>query len=130
MKKFQFNKLIRNKLPARMVNEGVVVNQRTLNKEEYILKLKHKLVEEAEEVGQENQVDFIKIELADLLEVIHALAKEYQIAVEDIEQARVEKLSINGAFDQDSYINYIEVPEHNKKVLDYLVNKTKKYFIA
>jgi predicted house-cleaning noncanonical NTP pyrophosphatase (MazG superfamily) len=130
MKKFELNKLIRNKLPARMLIERLVVHGKALSKEEYILQLKHKLLEEAEEVMQEDQADYLKIELADVLEVIHALAREYQISFEDIEQARLEKLEINGAFDQDSYINYIEVPDDNKKVLEYFLNKSKKYVIT
>ena len=112
-----------------MLKEGLVVHDKTLSKEEYIFHLKNKLLEEAQEVMQEDQKEQLKIELADVLEVIHALAKEYQISLADIEKSRLEKLEINGEFDQYCYVDYIEVPYNNKKVIEYLQDKNKKYVI-
>ncbi len=112
-----------------MLKEGLVVHDKTLSKEEYIFHLKNKLLEEAQEVMQEDQKEQLKIELADVLEVIHALAKECQISLTDIEKSRLEKLEINGEFDQYSYVDYIEVPYNNKKVIEYLQDKNKKYVL-
>lgn len=127
MKKFEFNKLIRNKLIDRMFNEGITVNSKTLTKEEYILKLKYKLLEEVEEVNSASSKDDITIELADVLEVMHAIAYINEIPFGNIEEARLKKQEINGSFDSYSYVNYIEVAEDNNKVIDYLLSNHRPY---
>lgn len=127
MIKFEFNKLIRNKIHERMPGEGVVVNSTTLNEAEYILKLKQKLLEEANEVTASQKIEDLVIELADVLEVIHTLALACEIDFKDIEQARFEKTEINGKFSTSNYINYIEVAEDNTKVINYLKDKYRNY---
>ena len=52
MRKDTFNKLIRSKLPDRMAKEGVVVNSQKLEIEEYVVQLKQKIIEEANEVSE------------------------------------------------------------------------------
>lgn len=127
MKIFEFKKLIRNKLPAKMAEEGVVVHSKILNKQEFCLQLKNKLLEEVEEVLEADEVDDITIELADVLEVLHSIAKIYHIPFVDIENTRLEKQNINGYFDQKTYIDYIEVEDSNHKVINYLLNKKRPY---
>jgi len=127
MIKFEFNKLIRNKIHERMPGEGVVVNSSALSQTEFILKLKEKLLEEAAEVAASQKIEDLVIELADILEVIHTLASAYKIDFKDLEQARFEKSQINGKFGANNYINYIEVAEDNIKVIDYLKDKHRHY---
>jgi predicted house-cleaning noncanonical NTP pyrophosphatase (MazG superfamily) len=125
--KFEFNKLIRNKIHERMPAEGIVVNSSLLSHAEYILKLKEKLVEEAYEVQQTQSTEDLVIELADALEVIYTLVSACEIDFKDIEQARFEKTKINGKFSAISYINYIEVAEDNIRVINYLKDKYRHY---
>ena len=70
MKKYQFNKLIRSKLPERMGLEGVNIVGRHLNDKEFKQELKNKLVEEAIEVRDTDSKDDLVKELADIMEVI------------------------------------------------------------
>lgn len=127
MKRYEFNKLIRNKLPERMINEGVVINSIKLDATQYILKLKEKLLEETNELIVAENLNDIKIEMADVLEVIHSMAMAWNIKYEDIEQIRLEKKLINGTFDSDTYVNYIEVDQTNTKVINYLDDKYRPY---
>ena len=127
MKRFEFKKLIRNKLPIRMIEEGVVICPKTLRHEEFCRELKHKLIEEAEEVSQAQEVKDIIVELADVLEVIYALAEAYQLSFSDVEKTRLSKREINGYFDQETYMDYIEVDENNHKVIQYLLDKNRPY---
>lgn len=127
MKRFEFNKLIRNKLPERMIQEGIKVNAKVLNKEEYIFRLKDKLIEEAQEVKDADSIEQLIVELADVLEVFSALAKAFEISMEKIKKAKVEKQKVNGTFDSKSFINYIEVPEDNNKVINYLLSKNRPF---
>jgi predicted house-cleaning noncanonical NTP pyrophosphatase (MazG superfamily) len=127
MIKYNFEKLIRHKLPARMKSEGVVVYSKKLNSLEYLEKLKLKLVEEANEVVESIDSPSIIKELADVLEVIHALAREIGVDINDIEAERLLKREINGHFEPDNYVHFIEVPKDNKVVIEYLANKNKPY---
>ncbi len=127
MRKYPFNKLIRSKLPARMMEEGVVVNAQKLEMQEYIAQLKQKIVEEAIEVSQARSSEELITELADVLEVIYALAESTNISQEEIEQARIEKREINGYFKPDNYVHYIQVDSDNHKVIEYLENKNRPY---
>ena len=69
----------------------------------------------------------LKTELADVIEVIHALATAHNIDMKEVEAERLEKRSVNGHFIQDNYIHYIEVAEDNHKVIEYLENKDRHY---
>lgn len=127
MKRYQFDKLIRSKLPARMIDEGVSINSSKLSESEYIIQLKNKIVEEANEVLLTKNNEHLTIELADVMEVIHAIAEASNINIEDIEKARLEKRNVNGHFKADNYIHYIEVAIDNHKVIDYQNNKNRPY---
>lgn len=127
MRRYQFNKLIRSKLPMRMIDEGVIINSTELSKKEYIVQLKNKIVEEAEEVLLASSQENLKTELADVLEVIQAIAEVTGIKMQEIEEYRLEKLAVNGRFQANNYINYIEVEKDNHKVIEYLNNKDRPY---
>jgi predicted house-cleaning noncanonical NTP pyrophosphatase (MazG superfamily) len=127
MKRFEFNKLIRNNLPDRMRQEGVILNSSHLSEDEYRKQLKLKLLEEAKEVLEADSVDELAIELSDVLEVIHTLAKCHNLDFADIEKERIKKQAANGTFDAENYINYIEVEETNRRVIEYLLNRKRPY---
>ncbi len=127
MKRYEFNKLVRHKLPTRMQIEGLIIDSKQLNDEEYKYQLKCKLLEEANEVAQTIGTDQLKRELGDVLEVIHALALSYNISLDDIEQERLRKREINGYFSPENYINFIEVSMQNKKVIEYLEKDDRDY---
>jgi predicted house-cleaning noncanonical NTP pyrophosphatase (MazG superfamily) len=127
MKRYQFDKLIRSKLPARMKNEGVSVNSESLSADKYIIQLKKKIIEEALEVQEASSKEELTTELADVMEVIHAIAVASNISLDEIESAKSEKLEVNGDFQPENYINYIEVAEDNRKVIEYLENKNRPY---
>lgn len=127
MKKFEYNKLIRHKIVERMHDEGLKVNGKNLSHEDYIKQLKHKIVEEANEVFESETKENLMIELADVIEVIHAIADANNIDMDDIENKRLEKRSINGHFTSSNYIHYIEVDENDRKLIEYLENKNRPY---
>ncbi|HJK86991.1 MAG TPA: nucleoside triphosphate pyrophosphohydrolase [Candidatus Megaira endosymbiont of Nemacystus decipiens] len=130
MIKYHFNKLIRNKLPQRMKEEGVYLNAKKLTPQEYKEQLKLKIIEEAHEVAESKEKQELTIELADLLEVIYELAKTNDIKIEEIEEERQKKLQINGAFSPDCYANYVEAYDDNQKFIDYMKSKNKKYVMV
>lgn len=64
------------------------------NDADYLEALKNKLIEESLEVQQTP----IPEELADVMEVIHAIAKQQGISLVEIEELRLKKNQTNGSF--------------------------------
>ncbi|MCP5374771.1 MAG: nucleoside triphosphate pyrophosphohydrolase [Rickettsiaceae bacterium] len=127
MKRYNFNKLIRSNLPERMKKEGVYLSGRSLTDEEFAKELKNKLVEEAGEVQDtQSREDLIK-ELADVMEVIETLTSLRGITKEEIEKERLLKCQINGHFLAANFVDYIEVPITNRKVIEYLQKRNRPY---
>ena len=96
--RFRVQKLIRDRLPAIMRAQGLQVFDRRLNDAEFIAALKDKLLEEAQEVGAAtSQVDLID-ELADVMEVIAALADASGVPLQAVEERRQAKRAERGGF--------------------------------
>lgn len=127
MKKYQFNKLIRSNLPERMQQEGVKLFSRHLSDLEFEQELKNKLVEESVEVQNTDSKDNLIKELADVMEVVESIRSLHNITQEEIEEERILKREINGVFLAANFVNYIEVPISNQKVIDYLENRDRPY---
>ena len=127
MKKYNFNKLIRSNLPERMKKEGVYLSGRPLTDEEFAKELKNKLVEEAGEVQDTHSREDLIKELADVMEVIETLTSLHGITKEEIEKERLLKCQINGHFLAANFVDYIEVPITNRKVIEYLQKRNRPY---
>ena len=98
--RFRVQKLIRDRLPAIMRAQGLQVFDRRLNDAEFIAALKDTLVEEAQEVGAATgRADLID-ELADVMEVIAALAEASGVTPGEIEARRRAKRAERGGFDE------------------------------
>ncbi|MDM5326845.1 nucleoside triphosphate pyrophosphohydrolase [Neobacillus sp. CF12] len=81
---------------------------RTLNDEEYIKELKNKSFEELQEyLNADNDENAIE-ELADLLEIIHALAKCHGASFEEVEEVRRKKAEKRGRFEENIFLIEVE----------------------
>lgn len=124
--RFKIAKLIRDNYPEINRAVGIEIPVRVMEKEEYIHQLKEKLLEEAEEVGGAALIDEIKDELADVFEVMLALANAYGITLEDIMQTADDKRSAKGAFNRKLYLDYIEM-DHDHPNITYFKARPDKY---
>ncbi|WP_341752914.1 MULTISPECIES: nucleoside triphosphate pyrophosphohydrolase [unclassified Candidatus Tisiphia] len=122
---FKIDKLIRDLVPGIMRSRGVSVFERSMKEDEYIQRLKDKLLEEAQEVIDAKTPDEVSEELADLLEVIYALGKEYNLSMEQIETKRLVKKQQNGGFDNRIYSSHIEMSSDNKDIGCFLARPEK-----
>lgn len=95
----KFNKLVRDKIPGQIAARGENVAVVKLDGEALISALRRKLVEEALEVVDAQTTLHIIEELADVREVMHALASKLGITEEAIQKARHEKIKKRGAFE-------------------------------
>lgn len=118
--RFRVQKLIRDRLPAIMRAQGLQVFDRRLNDGEFIAALKDKLVEEAQEVGvAANQGDLID-ELADVMEVIAALAEASGVTPGEIEARRQAKRAERGGFDERVFNAAVEARDGSPAAEYYL----------
>ena len=111
--RFLCEKLVRDKTVERYIQQGGSLETRTLEKDvEFERELKKKLLEEANEVITAKNRDEVIAELADLHEVMRALASLHSISSEEIEACRHEKFTSRGGFSKRIYSSIGIVPEH------------------
>ena len=126
MYKYKFEKLVRDKIPSILEGRSIKVELSKLEGKEYIMQLKLKLIEEAQEVLESANNEELIEELADLSELVAELQIMTAITDEEIEAVRVAKNDSKGAFKQGFYINNIVVPEGHP-ARQYYLNNAKKY---
>lgn len=89
-----YNKLVRDKIPEIIAQQGESANTRILNGKEYTVALEQKLDEETAEFHKEKNLE----ELADILEVVYALADDLGYTKEDLLQVYNQKHEKRGGF--------------------------------
>ena len=95
-----FGKIVRDKIPARIAQQGEIGLTRQIPNEIKKRFLISKLLEEALEVRGADNFAAMRIELADLLEVVRALAAAENISFSDVIAAADEKRAKAGGFDE------------------------------
>ena len=100
----EYNKLIRDRIPEIIAATGKTAQIRVLSDEEYADALERKLTEEVSEYLESKE----PMELADVLEVIEALAENAGIPFEELLAMKAEKRRANGAFQKRLLLEYVE----------------------
>lgn len=90
----KYNKLVRDKIPQIIKENGETPIFHVALDEEYKTELHLKLAEEVQEFLQDENIE----ELADVLEVVYALAHLHGFSFEEIEKRRQQKAEKRGAF--------------------------------
>lgn len=92
----RFNKLVRDKIPVIIEEQGASVRTEILMGEGYYIALKQKLTEEVGEFLADDNAE----EIADVLEVLHAIARYKGIEMSDVEVIRLKKKADRGGFEE------------------------------
>lgn len=127
MVKFALNKLIRDRAPEFFGTKGHTLTYHALAPEEKEDALRNKLLEESKEVFEAQTCLERTEELADLLEVMKALAKKWGISWAQVEEARVQKALSHGAFDQGFYATLCNIPEEDPDFIARMRAQPDKY---
>ena len=101
-----YNKLVRDNIPDIIISNNETPVTRILRDEEYKKALEEKLYEEYEEVISSDGSDRCE-ELADMIEVIKALAKLENRTLEEIISLAEEKRANRGGFDNKIYLEIV-----------------------
>jgi predicted house-cleaning noncanonical NTP pyrophosphatase (MazG superfamily) len=103
-----YNKLVRDKIPQIIKNKGKKLSTKVLKDVDYIKYLKVKAYEELDEYCAAQTDDEALEELADLLEVIRALAKHHGSSIEEVEAVRIDKTEKRGGFEEKVFLIEVE----------------------
>ncbi|MGG0238111.1 nucleoside triphosphate pyrophosphohydrolase [Bacillus rhizoplanae] len=105
-----YNKLVRDRIPEIIESNGKTCTTRTLNEKEYIEEICKKTQEELAEYVEAETPEHKLEELADLLELLNALAQYEGVTLEDVEKVRKEKAEKRGGFQERVFL--IEVSDN------------------
>jgi len=110
---FKLNKLVRDKIvPIHLEMGGKgSVNYKTLSGKKLTNALLQKLIEEAKELKTS---DLSVGELADLQELVEALAAHLGTSHKDLAKRQAKKRQTNGAFKKGYFVDTVTLPADNK----------------
>ena len=101
-----YNKLVRDNIPQIIESKGETPVIKTLDDVEYKSELEKKLYEEYKEVIEASGADRVE-ELADMIEVISALAKLENNSLDDVISIADKKSEKRGAFDKKIFLEKV-----------------------
>lgn len=107
MKKTYYHKLVRDKIPDIIAGQGKPCGIRLMTDAEYLAALNAKLDEEVAEYHQSGSVE----ELADILEVVYAIAWEKGRTIAGLDGIRKDKEKERGSFWKKIMLEYVEGEE-------------------
>ena len=91
-------KLVRDKIPAIILKDGIEPRTRILSEKEYAKELYKKLEEEVAEVLSAKGAHAIAEEVADVMEVLDALLVLHKISQKTVQKVQKEKKAKRGGF--------------------------------
>ena len=106
MKTIWYQKLVRDRIPEIIEKQGKQSVCSVLSDEEYLVRLDQKLLEELEEYLEDKSME----ELADLLEVMMAVAKARGSSIEEVEAIRRQKAEKRGGFEKKILLEEVREP--------------------
>ena len=103
----KYNKLVRDRIPQIIADSGKTCVTRTLDHAEYISALDAKLAEELAEYHADGSME----ELADLLEVMMAVAAARGHDFAEVEAIRQRKAAQRGGFAERIWLESVSTPD-------------------
>ncbi len=100
MRMTSHDKLVRDRIPEIIRMSGRRCVTRVLSEAEYLEKLDEKLNEEVREYRESHSIE----ELADVLEILHAITVARGYTLDELERARMAKAERNGVFAEKIYL--------------------------
>lgn len=110
--RYEYNKLVRNRIPENIEKtEGRSCSYRILDEDAFIHELNRKVIEEAYEFIENDDIG----ELGDLLEVISEIMRIKKYSREDVLSAMAKKREEKGDFSYRIFLEYVEESSINEE---------------
>ncbi|QAU13621.1 hypothetical protein EKH57_13345 [Halorubrum sp. BOL3-1] len=100
----EFDKLVRDEVPRIIEQNGETPITHSAEGDKYSERLDEKLAEEVTEYLENGEVE----ELADVLEVLHAIREERGVSLESLRDKRRQKAERRGRFDEGIVLERVE----------------------
>ena len=100
----KYNKLVRDRIPDIIKKRGQNPVTRILDKNEFVEGLIDKLCEEVDEFDEDRNAE----ELADIIEVLMALAQALGISQQELKKVRDKKALTRGSFRKRIFLERVE----------------------
>lgn len=107
-RKFQQNKLWRDKAIELLEQTGSKIHWIQLNDQEFEEQLRIKFAEESQEVIKSTTKEQLIEELADILEVIASFGDVYEFTLQDVIDAQIKKKQARGGFSGRKFVTIAE----------------------
>lgn len=98
-----YNKLVRDNIPDIIEKDNETPYIRILSDDEFIIELKKKIIEEAQEVFSSTDEEIMG-ELADVYEILNELAIRNGKTIEDVQKLALAKKNKRGGFSKKIYL--------------------------
>ena len=99
-----YNKLVRDKIPNIIAENGKYCKTKILSENEYLESLNRKLLEELNEYLESESIE----ELADLEECLRAILDIKHISYDEFEKIRKDKVYKRGSFNKRIFLEYVD----------------------
>jgi len=126
MRRFKFDKLVRDEVVYKIMKSGAEPNYRYLDEKEYIDELTRKMIEEVSEFYEVTDVNDKLCELADMQEIIDYLLKGIGKNKKDLKDAQKIKNKENGSYRHGIYIDYVDCRD-GYEWMDYYLKNPLRY---
>lgn len=98
------NKLVRDRIPEIIENEGFNVSYKHLDDDDYLIEIGNKLREKTEELIVTNSVE----NMADIYELVMAYGNFFGYSRKDIQTMAESKNTKKGSFQQRTYLEWFD----------------------
>lgn len=127
MRKFKFGKLVRDKIVDHIIFVGNKPKWEVLSDKKYLIELKNKILEEAEEVPKSKGKKHLLEELVDVQEVIDNTLSFLKISKTEFNKLKQEKNKKRGSFKKRHYVDYVTTSDKVTKWVRYYLDHSDKY---
>lgn len=101
-----YNKLVRDNIIDIILSDNGKPVFKTLNDDDFRIALKNKVIEESQELLLANTKDDVINELSDIIELIEAISKNYNIDKDELINKKENKKLKRGGFDKKIFLEY------------------------
>ena len=115
--RFKVDKLVRDMAYDAIRQSGVKVCERIMGDEEYDQRLKDKLLEESHEVLEAVNNEELEEELADVLEVLMAIARFKGIEFSNVVKCCDQKRAARGGLEARKYVEFVDIQDGNPHLI-------------